>query len=62
VADTLESHAAIQRDLNRVSKWDDRKLVKLRKGNHQVLHLGRNNLMHQDRLGADQLPNSFAEK
>ncbi|PKU47491.1 hypothetical protein llap_2231 [Limosa lapponica baueri] len=38
VADTAESHVAVQRDLNRVAKWDDRKLRKFNKGKHQVLH------------------------
>ena len=32
------------------------------KGKYKVLLLGRNNPKHQDRLGADQLGSSFAEK
>lgn len=60
-----ESHIPIQRDLSKTAKWDNRKLMEFNKGKHQVLRLGllsRSNLMHSDRLGADQLPSSFAEK
>ena len=61
-ADTSEGRAAIQRDLNRLEKWADRNLMKLNKEKHKVLHLGRNNPMHQCVLWATQLENSFAEK
>ncbi|KAK4821756.1 hypothetical protein QYF61_000817 [Mycteria americana] len=53
--------ATIQRDLNRLEKWADRYLVKFNKEKCKVLHLGRNNPMHQYMLGATQLQNSFAE-
>ncbi|KAK4831882.1 hypothetical protein QYF61_020029 [Mycteria americana] len=47
VADIPEGHAAVQRDLERVEKLTDRKLIK---GNfkrmYKVLCLGRNNSMH----------------
>ncbi|KAK4811095.1 hypothetical protein QYF61_016381 [Mycteria americana] len=43
-------------------KWADRNLMQFNKGKCQVLHLGRNNPMHQHRLGTDQLESSFAEK
>lgn len=39
-----QSHLAIQRDLNKVAKWDDRKLITFDK--HQTLRLSRNSLMH----------------
>jgi len=62
VADTLEGCAAIQRDLDRLESWAQRNLMKLNKGKCSVLHLGRNNSMHQYRLGADLLESSCAER
>ncbi|KAK4807033.1 hypothetical protein QYF61_000362 [Mycteria americana] len=62
VADTPEGCAAIQRDLDRLEKWAGRSLVRFSKGKCKVLHLGRNNPMHQYMLGADQFESSFAEK
>ena len=49
VSDTPESCAA-------------RNLMKLNKGKTRVLHLGRNNPMHQYRLGADLLESSSVER
>ena len=51
-----------QRDLNRLKKWANSNLKKFKKGKCYILHLGRNNHVHQDRLGADWLGSSFAEK
>jgi len=62
VADVPEGHAAIQRDLCRLEKWADRNLMKFNKEKCRVLHLARNNPMHQHMLGADQLESSLAEK
>ncbi|KAK4829413.1 hypothetical protein QYF61_003977 [Mycteria americana] len=63
VADTpREGCAAIQRDLDRLENWADRNLTKFNKGKCKVLHLGRNSLMYQHRLGANHLESSFAEK
>ena len=45
--------AALQRDLGRLEKWANK---------CKVLCLGRNNPRHQDRLGADWLESSSAEK
>lgn len=53
--------AAIQMD-NRLKKWADGNLVKFNKRKCEVLHLGRNNSMHQNMLGAAWLKNSFAER
>ncbi|KAK4826376.1 hypothetical protein QYF61_008047 [Mycteria americana] len=62
MADAPDSCTAIQRDLGGLEKWADRNFMKINKSKCQVLPLGRNNPMHQHRLGADQLASSFAEK
>jgi len=62
VANTPEGHAAIQRDLNRLEKWTDRNLIPFNKGKCKVTHLGRNNPMHQNMLGASQLESNSTEK
>ncbi|GAB0208185.1 mitochondrial enolase superfamily member 1 [Grus japonensis] len=62
VADTPEGCAAIQQHLDRLESWVERNQMKFHKGKCRVLHLGRNNLKHQYRLGVDLLGSSSAEK
>ncbi|PKU46693.1 hypothetical protein llap_3010 [Limosa lapponica baueri] len=63
VADTPEGCATIQQDLDRLESWTERNLTKIfNKGKFRVLHLGRNNPMHQYRLGADLLESTSVEK
>jgi len=62
VAGTPEGCAAIQRDLDRLESWAQRNLTKFNKGKCRVLHLGRNNTIHQYRLGADLLESSSVER
>ena len=48
---TLEGCAAIQQNLDRLESWTKRNLMRFNKSKCRVLHLGRNNHMHQYRLG-----------
>jgi len=62
VVDTPEGCADIQHDLNRLECWAVMNLVKFNRNKCRVLHLGRNNPMHQYRLGAHLLGSSSVER
>jgi len=45
-----------------MKKWTDSNLMKFKKGKWKVLHLVRNNPMHQCKVKAEQLESIFTEK
>lgn len=62
MSDTSEDCAAIQQDLGSLENWAERSTVRFNKVKYRVLHLGRNYHTYQNRLGADLLERSSAEK
>jgi len=59
---TPEGCAAIQRNLDRLESCGGRNVMEFNKSKCTVLHLGRNNPMHQYRLWADLLKSNSVER
>ena len=57
-----EGCAAIQQDLDRLENCAGRNLMRFNRSKCRVLRLGRNNHIHQYRLGDDLLKRSSVEK
>ncbi|GAB0191266.1 coiled-coil domain-containing protein 148 [Grus japonensis] len=62
VVDTLEGRDAIQRDPDRLERWDHVNLMKFSKAKRKVLHVGRRNPKHNYRLGEEWIESSPEEK
>ena len=61
-ADMLQGRCAIQRDLERLERWDHDNFMKLNKAKCKVMHLGRGIPKHRYRLGKEWLESSPEEK
>ena len=62
MTDILEGCATIPQDLDRLESWAGRNLMRFNKSKCRVLHPGKNNCMHQYRLGDDLLERSSEKK
>lgn len=62
LADRPGACAAIQRDLSRLEEWADGDLVEFNKRKCGVIHLKKNNPIHQYMFGADHLESNFCRK
>lgn len=60
--DSLEGHAAIQKDLDRLEKWAHRNLRQLNKRKCQILNQGRNKPRHYYRMGNPQREDIWKRK
>lgn len=52
----LEGRDAVQRDLDRLERWDYANLMKFNK--YKLLHLGQSNLKHKYRLSTEWIESS----
>lgn len=62
MADMPEDCTAIQQDLDRLEGWTEGNRMRFSKGRYGVLDLGRNDHVHQYRLGPVLLGKSSSEK
>lgn len=61
VFDTPDGRAAIPKELSRLHNWAQKNFMNCNPEKCHVLHLGRNNPLHHDRLEVHRLESSLVE-